>query len=344
MNRNIFGILFVFIVAAAATAISLLPFKPFTIGNNHPISSEILAIILGIVISNSFRLSEKLYPGIEFSVKDLLAVAIVLLGAKLNLGYITKSSSSVLIIDIFSVSLNLVVGFWMCKIARIEKQLATLVVVGNSICGSSAIIAIAPLIKAKQNQISLSLIITSLLGLMCIFIYPLLGKIFNMSSEIFGIWTGASVQSVPQVVATGFSFDDKAGEISIIVKLIKVLLLAPTIAVILLMQKKENVVDSISDKKWSSYVPPFILGFIMMIALNSIGVFDVRIYEEKKLSDLLAILANFFITMSMVSIGARTDLRTCFNVATKPLLLGLTSFVLTSLVTAIVINLIIKIL
>jgi uncharacterized integral membrane protein (TIGR00698 family) len=332
------GILFCFIIALVALQISVLPFFPFTSeGSTHPISSEILAIIIGILFSNFFRLSKNFDAGIDFTIKDILAFAIVLLGAKLNLNYIAKSSSTVFLIDIISVILNILIGIWICNKVKLEKNTATLLIMGNAICGSSAIIVLAPLIKASQNQISIALVISSLLGLIGIFIYPVLGTILGLNNETFGIWAGSTIQSVPQVLAAGFAFDNEAGEIATITKLIKVLLLAPTIFLIMFLRKEKNQ----EIKHWSKYVPPFILGFLVMILLNSLDVFNVNIYNNK-LSDLMAILANVLITATMAGIGLKTNLKTCMNVASKPLIAGILCCIIVSTLMIILINLIVN--
>lgn len=126
-----------------------------------------------------------------------------------------------------SVILNLTIGIWVCNKLQLEKNTALLLVTGNAICGSSAIIVLAPLIKATQNQVSIALIVSSLLGLLAIFIYQILGSFFAINQQVFGWWTGSTAQSVPQVLAPGFAFDKKAGETTTITKLIKILLLAP---------------------------------------------------------------------------------------------------------------------
>jgi uncharacterized integral membrane protein (TIGR00698 family) len=343
MRKNFLGVFLTFVIAAIAIKVSELPFAPFTINNAHPISSEIIAIIIGIFLSNTIHLQAKFFPGIDFTVKDLLATAIILLGAKLDFTYVAKSSSSVLLVDVFSVAINLAIGFFVCRMMKLEKELSILLVTGSAICGSSAIIAIAPLIRAHQNHISLALLISSLLGLIAIFICPLIGHAFNMGSEIFGIWVGASVQSVPQVVATGFSFDDKAGEISVIVKLIKVLLLAPTIAMILFLQKNENTSQNseqkIPEKKFTRFVPPFIFGFIAMVILNSFGVFNVEIFD-KKLGAYFSPFSNLLITMVMVGIGLKTNIKACLHLAAKPLVSNFIFYFITSSLTFIFINLI----
>lgn len=317
MIRKYFpGIIFCFLIAGLALVISTLPFFPFTTNNNsHPISSEILAILLGILISNFSILSKQLNDGIDFTVKDILAIAIILLGAKLNLNYLFGSSSKILAIDVMSILINIFIGFWICNKFNLERHIATLLVIGNAICGSSAIIVLAPLIGAHQNQISLSLIISSLLGLIAIFIYPAFGASFGMDNEIFGIWSGSTVQAVPQVLATGFAYSDEAGEIATITKLIKILFLAPAVFLVIYL-RKEKQKEAKETTHWRKFIPPFIIGFIIMIFLNSLEIFP------KIITDNIGNVTNFLITSTMVGIGLKTNLKSCFNVALKPLAIG----------------------
>ena len=238
LEKYFLGTVLCFVIAFVALKIAVLPFAPFTLQNNiHPISSEIIAILLGIFISNITKIPSNFGAGIDFTTKDVLAIAIILLGAKLNLQYIIKSSSAIFIIDIISVILNLLIGIWVCNKLQLEKNIAILLIIGNAICGSSAIIVLAPLIKASQHQISIALIVSSFLGLIAIFIYPVLGNFLKIDHQVFGIWTGSTVQSVPQVLATGFTFSQEAGDLATITKLMKILLLAPTVFLIMALRK-----------------------------------------------------------------------------------------------------------
>jgi uncharacterized integral membrane protein (TIGR00698 family) len=319
------GLLLCFILAFVAIKISNLAI--FSVGNNVAIiSSEILAILLGIFLGNSLKIAKIFDAGINFSLKNILALAIVLLGVKLDLKYLFNSSSSLFFIDIASVILNIAIGAIICKILKLDKNVATLLIVGNAICGSSAIIILAPLIVANQNQISTSLIISSLLGLMAIFIYPAVGKIFAIDNNIFGIWAGATVQSVPQVLATGFSFSEEAGKLATITKLIKVLLLAPTILLVTVFRNGKTV----KIKEFYRCFPLFIFGFLIMVGLNSANCFDNIVFDYKT-SDLLANISGFLLTATMVAIGIKTNVKSCFNASFRPFVAGFISSVLVSL-------------
>ena len=324
-----FGTALCFFLALIAEKIAILPFAPFTLsGKIHPISSEIIAILLGIIISNSKKIPGSFNLGIDFTVKDILAIAIILLGAKLNLQYILKSSATIFIIDVASVILNLTIGIWVCHKLQLEKNTALLLVTGNAICGSSAIIVLAPLIKANQNQVSIALIVSSLLGLLAIFIYPILGSFFAINQQVFGWWAGSTVQSVPQVLATGFAFGKEAGETATITKLIKILLLAPTIFIIMLIKKEQTLKITQLHK----YIPPFIFGFLIMMLLNSLNFFNPQI------SHIISIISNLLLTATMVGIGLKTNLKTCLSVATKPLLAGGICFIIIALLMFFLIN------
>jgi len=318
LKKYFFGTVLCFFIAFVAIKISFLPFAPFTLQNNiHPISSEIIAIVLGIFISNIIKIPSNFGAGIDFTVKDVLAIAIILLGAKLNLQYIIKSSSAIFIIDIISVILNLLIGIWVCHKLKLEQNIAILLIIGNAICGSSAIIVLAPLIKASQHQISVALIVSSFLGLLAIFIYPVLGNFLKIDHQVFGIWAGSTVQSVPQVLATGFTFSQEAGDLATITKLIKVLLLAPTVFLIMLVRKEKNQ----EKKQLHKYIPPFIFGFLIMMLLNSVNLFNYTLYNYK-IHDIIADISNILLTATMVGIGLKTNLKTCVNVAVKPLMAG----------------------
>ena len=306
VTNKIYGLICTVIIAIISLYLQDLPFWPFTLKSGvHPLEEVMIALILGMIISSIVKLPEVLKPGIKFSSKTILNISIILLGAKLSIHSIMSESYKVIIMIILCVLFAFFISLLVCKIAKIESKLAILIAVGTAICGGSAIAVAAPIIKAKENDIGLSIAVVNVLGLFAIFIFPILCTFFNFSSNSAGVWMGLSIQAVVQAVAAGFSYSSAAGSAAVIVKLARVLTLAPMMVLISIWYGAKNKgKDNRSKTSWTSYVPPFILLFILLIILNSFGVVQ-DLHAKKVISN----LSMFFMTMALAGIGLSTNLK-----------------------------------
>ncbi|MFZ9035231.1 MAG: YeiH family protein, partial [Francisellaceae bacterium] len=225
MNR-LPGLFLTAVITIIAYAISYLPFSPFTLMHNgiaiHPLEPMVIALILGIIAGNTLFISKfangmkktnlmgiissshikaKLASGINFSIKVLLPLGIVLMGVKFDLLAVIKLSAQALVINLICIVLAYILTNLICQFLKIDSQMRALITIGTAICGGSAIVALAPVIKANQTQTAIAMTIVSLYGLIAIFIFPLLGQLLGLSQLQFGIWAGTSIQAVPQVIA-----------------------------------------------------------------------------------------------------------------------------------------------
>ena len=348
MIQKIYGLSVTAIIVGLAYAVSYLPFIPFSIRHEsqviHPLEPIVIALILGVVFGNSiFRncqqahtapinlfgvinapfLWKKLKPGVDFSAKSLLPLGIVLMGVKFNLLNVLKISAQALIINLICVFVAYFLTAWICHKLKIESKLTSLIAIGTAICGGSAIIVAAPIIKANQTQTAIAMTVVSLYGLIAIFIFPLLGKLFFLNQIDFGIWAGTSIQAVPQVVAAGFAFGMIAGQTASIVKMVRILLLAP---MVMLLGAKHNKIKKEGHRikqNWHQYFPLFILYFLAIVALNTLDFFEwLDNYLAFSISHALLLLSEFFMAMAMVGIGLNTDMLTLCKSGGKPLLAG----------------------
>ena len=200
-----------------------------TVNGKEVVSAVAIAIILGVLIRNLIGMPESCRPGASFTVKRLLRVGIALMGAQLSLGQILKTgASSVLIVATCIVLAILVVRFVSIRMGMSDR-LGTLLGVGTSICGVSAIVATAPAIEAKEEETSMAVATITIFGLLAVLFYPLLGMSLGLSDRFFGTWAGTAVNDTSQVVATGLIFSQQAGEIATVVKLTRNLFMAPVI-------------------------------------------------------------------------------------------------------------------
>src|SRR4051812_10150757 len=203
-DQPIWGVLLAFGVTLAALWLNKLPVWPFTLiaqGRvNHPIEPVMVAIILGMLLSNIFSLPKFLNSGIKFSVKKVLPFAIVLLGARLNFSEMMKVGLTGLVLSAFETVLALCLLLVLARWLKLPGKLGTLLGVGTAICGGTAIVATAPVIEAEDKDVAFSVATVTLLGLVAMFTLPLLGHALNLTSKQFGVWAGLAIHQTPQVV------------------------------------------------------------------------------------------------------------------------------------------------
>ncbi|MGN6485538.1 MAG: YeiH family protein, partial [Thermomicrobiales bacterium] len=190
----------------------------------------VLGLILGIAIRSIWGVPALFLPGIAFAAKQILEFAIVLLGASLDLHQLAHAGSKILLAVLISVSVTLVTGIAIGRAAGLGTRLAILVAVGNAICGNSAIAAVAPAIRAKKEEVASAIALTAVFGVGVVLALPLLIPVFALSHERYGVIAGLTVYAVPQVLAATFPVSVESGQIGSLVKLTRVLLLGPVVA------------------------------------------------------------------------------------------------------------------
>ncbi len=297
------------LITVLALSIYDLPFWPFTIGTHHPLEPLLLAIIFGIILGNT--LPAKFKTGHQFAAKKFLPLGIILLGASINTNDISAITLPALGINITCVAIAFLVTIYLCRLFKVSKKLGILIGIGTAICGGSAIVVAAPVIKADETETTLSITIITLFGILAIFIFPALGKLLELSDTAFGIWAGTSIQAVAQVIAAGFAYSETAGNISTIVKLVRILLLAPMIVILSLTFHNKQ------KQSWTTYIPPFIIGFIVLLCLNIANLIPS--------SPMISHTASFFITTGLAAIGLNTKIKPLIKQSPIPLAIGFAS-------------------
>jgi uncharacterized integral membrane protein (TIGR00698 family) len=328
------------LLAVAATLIHPLPVPPFSMGEpaRHPIDAMLIAIVLGILVRNTIGLRPVLAGGVRYSVLRLLPIAIVLMGAKLDFFDVVRTSGHALVVSVVCV-VALGLTLWLCKVAGVSQKLGLLIGVGTAICGGTAIAVTAPVIEADDNETAFAVTTITLLGLIAVLVLPLLGTALGMGQREFGVWAGVAVHSTPQVVATGFAYGTVAGDVATIVKLVRVLLLAPMVMLIGAWygaQKRRQQQAHVTQLgRLSTLFPPFIFGFVLVALANTLHLlpdFTLHLqasflWEEQELPVTLASvvtqISGFLITMSMAGVGLGVHLRGFATLGWKALYVGL---------------------
>lgn len=332
------------VIAVAAAALHTLPFFPFTIGGRHPVDTILIAIVIGIAIRNLLPMPDWFRPGIKYAVKRVLPLAIVLMGAKLDFFDVLRVSSRALAINLVCVCVALAGTLWLCRKAKVTRKLGLLIGVGTAICGGTAIVVTAPVIEAEDNETAFAITTITLFGLVSIIVFPVIGAALALPQYEFGVWAGTAIHATPQVLAAAFSYGTAAGETAVIVKLVRVLMLAPVVVVIGAIyardRRRRQEAHVAERPRLATLFPPFIFGFIGLAlakTLNLLPDFTFHLREsllweagsvDTSMSQLVTAVSTFLIAISMAGVGLGVHLPGLAKVGLRALWVGLFAAVL----------------
>lgn len=295
------GICLCALISLLAIGIQALEERAF----DHPyVEALVIAILGGMAIRTAWEPSAFWRSGIAFSAKQLLEVAVMLLGASISFATLAQSGALLLVCILATVVLTLGASYGVSRALGLPAKLSILIACGNSICGNSAIAAVAPIINAKSDDIASSISFTAVLGVLMVLGLPLLIPLFNLSASQYGILAGLTVYAVPQVLAATVPAGLVATQIGTLVKLVRVLMLGPLVVVLSMIARRraQNSGGGASSSIFK-LVPWFILGFIALAALRSLGLVpDAAIAP-------LAKIATFLTIISMAALGLGVDVR-----------------------------------
>ena len=306
-KKDISGILFSALIAACA----------YFLGKKFPvIGGPVFGILFGIILNN-FNRPESLEAGIKFTSKKVLQLAVVLLGFGLNLGEIIVVGKSSLLIILSTISTALIIAFAAAKVLNIDSDIATLVGVGSSICGGSAIAATAPVINAKDEDIATSISVIFLFNIIAALIFPTLGVKLGMTHTGFGMWAGTAINDTSSVVAASGTWstmfnDDTALNYATIVKLTRTLAIIPITLVLGIIKSKDSK-EKVNPLK---AFPTFILFFLLASIVTTLLPLPETFLSSMKF------LSKFFIIMAMSAIGLNTDIKKLISQGGKAILEG----------------------
>lgn len=308
MNKNIYkGIAFSAFIAVFA----------YFLGKKFPVvGGPVFGILLGIILNN-FKRPESLEAGIKFTSKKILQYAVILLGFGLNLREVIVVGKSSLLIILSTISTALIISYLAAKFLKIDSKIATLIGVGSSICGGSAIAATAPVIDAKDEDIATSISVIFLFNIIAALIFPTLGVKLGMSHTGFGMWAGTAINDTSSVVAASGTWstmfnDDTALNYATIVKLTRTLAIIPITLVLGIVKSKENT-KKVSILKT---FPTFVLFFLLSSVLTSLLPLPNAFLSAMKF------LSKFFIIMAMTAIGLNTDIKKLISQGGKAIIEG----------------------
>ncbi|MCB9095053.1 MAG: putative sulfate exporter family transporter [Halobacteriovoraceae bacterium] len=295
------------------------------------VGKVVLGMGLGLIGGNLFVLKSKTKPGIAFSFKTLLKVAIVLLGFQISISSIIAIGGKALFLIIACMVFSFLLAQGLSKITKISSKLATLIGVGVSVCGNTAISAVAPSIKATDEEMSYAIATNTLFGVLAVFLYPILGHFLHLDDSFFGFWSGSAVNDTSQVVATSFSYSDAAGNLATTVKLTRNALMGFVIVGATLFH---STYDANKKNKWSHFkLPSFVVYFLIVVVLNSLGAFDWVSSMDPHFSKHIKSLTKFLILLALIGVGLNTNLKQLRHLGLAPLVVGFFTATLTSILS-----------
>ena len=270
------------------------------------LESLVLAILIGTVVRTAWTPGARFQSGIKFSAKTLLEVAVLLLGASISLHTIEAVGGELVIGIAGVVALALVASYGIGRTLGLPWRMAALVACGNSICGNSAIAAVAPVIGAGSRDIAASIAFTAVLGVAVVLALPFMAPLLRLTELQYGVLAGLTVYAVPQVLAATAPVGAVAVQIGTLVKLVRVLMLGPLVLVLsLLSARLRDPGDAGPPGKVAAHklVPWFILGFLGLAAMRSAGLVpQAALVPISWVSGVLTVL-------SMAALGLGVDVR-----------------------------------
>jgi len=261
--------------AIAAVAVGTQHIEQDLLGRAY-IEAIVIAILLGASIRAVWRPGPRWKTGIDFSAKTLLEIAVAMLGASISIRTIVTSGLGLLLGVAIVVAISILASYAIGRLFGLSRCLALLVACGNSICGNSAIAAVAPIIEAEPDDITSSIAFTAILGVGVVLLLPLLMPLLRLSQTQYGIVAGLTVYAVPQVLAATFPVGILATQVGTLVKLMRVLMLGPVVLALSLGAARSSPhSDAAARLRFlpvARLIPWFILVFLMLAGLRSTGV------------------------------------------------------------------------
>jgi len=312
------GIWFVSLFAFASMYIADLPFI-----RGMGISPLVVAIVFGMIYGNSLRhkLPSEWAPGVVFSSKNILRFAIVFYGFRVTYQQVFAVGVDALIIDAIIVMGTFIVGWQLgTRVFGLDRDSSMLIASGASICGAAAVIATEGTLKSEAHKVSMAVATVVIFGTIAMFLYPMLynSDILGFDAKTYGIYVGSTVHEVAQVVVAGNAVGVEAGNTAVIVKMTRVMMLAPFLLALAFFLTRGA---QKTGEKTKIMIPWFAVYFLGVVGFNSLNLLPTSAVDTINTID------TFLLAMAMAALGIETNLNKIKNVGMKPVYLALTLFV-----------------
>ena len=308
-------------IAPGVVLCAVLGIPCLLLGKLFPVvGGPVFAILIGMILAAFVKDRPVLKDGMTFTSKKILQYAVILLGFGLNLGQIVRVGVQSLPVIISTIATSLIVSYILCKVMKIPSKISTLVGVGSSICGGSAIAAAAPVINADDEEIAQAISVIFLFNIIAALIFPTMGQFLGLSNEGFALFAGTAVNDTSSVTAAASSWEEITGATGVLasattVKLTRTLAIIPICLVLAVItaKKENNSENKVSIKR---IFPMFIVWFVVASVLTTF------LPIPEVVTGFLKDLSKFFIIMAMGAIGLNTNLVKLVKTGGKPIFLG----------------------
>jgi uncharacterized integral membrane protein (TIGR00698 family) len=315
------------ISAAVAIAASLLHTTP----GIATFSPMIIAITIGVALRNLVGTPSFARPGVAFSMRRLLRLAIVLLGFQITLAQLTSVGANGLFIVIGTLVATF--GFTLAtgRALGVDRKLTELIAAGTSICGASAVVATNSVTEATDEDVAYAIACVTIFGSIAMFVYPVLSRPLHLDGGAYGLWSGASIHEIAQVAAASFQNSQRAGEIATVSKLARVILLAPVVLILSLVTRVSA--QHVHGNFGRPPLPWFAIGFVAIAAINSVVTIPGGIRAA------ISTLSTFLLTTALAAMGLETDVSRLYAEGLRPAILGGLAFLFIATFSLILIKL-----
>jgi uncharacterized integral membrane protein (TIGR00698 family) len=302
------GVFLAALIAAAAFGLHELP-------GAAALSPLILSILLGIAFHNLVGTPARANDGVGFALKRILRLAIILLGLQLTAEQIADVGATGLAVIALTLVATFLFTTWCGRLLGVAPKLTQLIAAGTSICGASAVIATNTVTSAHDEDVAYAVACVTVFGSIAMLVYPLLPGLLHLDPRAYGLWSGASIHEIAQVIAASFQDGKQAGEFGTIAKLSRVALLAPVVITLGLIASRRGATTHARAP-----MPWFVLGFIALVAVNSMIVVPPGIKAT------IVAITTFLLSMALAAMGLSTDIAKLRAKGLRPLALGAVAF------------------
>ena len=304
-------------------AIAALAFEQRRLPAIGVFSPLILSILIGMAFHNLVGTPRRAKAGVAFSMRRILRFAIILLGLQLTVSQVLSVGAAGIIVIVASLVLTFGFTVWLGRVLGVDGKLSQLIAAGTSICGASAVIAANTAVEGRDEDVAFAVACVTIFGSLSMFLYPLLPALLQLDAHQYGLWAGASIHEIAQVVAAAFQDGKEAGDFGTIAKLSRVTLLAPVVLALGWLAARRRRAHAQGPRK-SAPMPWFVLGFVALILVNSLDVVPVVLKTDA------VPVTTFLLSMALAAMGLETDIRKLKAKGLRPLLLGAGAWVFIS--------------
>jgi uncharacterized integral membrane protein (TIGR00698 family) len=297
------------------------------------LSPMILSTFIGMALHNLIGAPSWTKPGITFSLKRILRLGIILLGLQLLATQVMQVGLGGVGVIVATLIATFVFTKWLGSVIGADPKVSELIAAGTSICGASAVIATNTVTEGSDEDVAYAVACVTVFGSLSMFLYPMLPGLLHLDPQAFGLWSGASIHEIAQVVGAAFQDGAHAGEVATVAKLTRVMMLAPLVIAlgVIAARRAAHAVDP--AKRKAPPMPWFVLGFIAMVALNSV----ITIPPAPK--GVIVAATTFMLSMALAAMGLETDFRKLKAEGLKPLGLAAAAWVFIAVFSLVLVKL-----